>query len=100
MVNLDAALEHHLLQVPVAEGVSEVPAHTEQDDVFFEAVAFEVDHAGNLGGVSWGPSLPKLRLPLLTQQNRTSSPGFGGDSGWPLGSFGVRTSGTSSTKSA
>ena len=65
MVNLDAALAHPVLQVPLAEGVSEVPAYTEQDDVFFEAVSFEVDQAGNLGGVSWAYSLPKLRLPLL-----------------------------------
>ena len=48
MVNLDAALAHHFLQVPVAEQISQIPTHAEQDDIFFEAVSFEVDHEGNL----------------------------------------------------
>ena len=60
MIDRHAALCHHFLQVTVAERISQVPADTSQDDVFFEAVAFEVDHAGSLGGC-WGPrSLPKL----------------------------------------
>ena len=58
MVNLDAALFYYFCQVPVAERISEIPAHTGQDDVFFEAVSFEVDHTGNLGGVRWALSLP------------------------------------------
>jgi hypothetical protein len=49
MVNLNAALAHYFLQVPVAEGVSQIPVHTKQDDVFFEAVYFEVNHEANLG---------------------------------------------------
>jgi hypothetical protein len=28
MVNLNAALEHHFLQVPVAEGIGEAPVDT------------------------------------------------------------------------
>jgi hypothetical protein len=51
MVNFDAALFHHFLQVPVAERISQIPTHTEQDNLFFEAVSFEVDHVGNLIGV-------------------------------------------------
>ena len=43
MVNLDAALAHHFLQDPVAERISQIPMHTEQDDVFFEAVSFELE---------------------------------------------------------
>jgi hypothetical protein len=53
MVNLDTALFHHFLQVPVAQRISQVPADAGQDEVFFEAVSFEVNHAGNLGGVCW-----------------------------------------------
>lgn len=46
MGNIDySALFHHFCQVPVAEGISVIPMRAEQDDVFFEAVSFEVDHA-------------------------------------------------------
>jgi hypothetical protein len=51
MINLDAALFHHFLQVPIAERVSQIPAHAGQNDDFFDAVTFEVDHAGNLSGI-------------------------------------------------
>ena len=53
MVNLDAALAHHFLQVPVAEGISEIPTHTEQDNVFFEAVLLDKALKKRLKSVSW-----------------------------------------------
>ena len=49
MINLDAALADHFLQVSLAEGISQIPTHTKQDNVFFEAVSFKVDHEANLG---------------------------------------------------
>src|SRR5512144_2247719 len=51
MLNLTAALCHHFLQVPVAEWIGQIPADTQQDDVFFEAVAFEVDHREARGAI-------------------------------------------------
>src|SRR5512144_3090540 len=50
MIDLDATLLHHFLQIPVAQRISQIPTSTEQDEVFFEAVAFEVDHADSLTG--------------------------------------------------
>lgn len=64
MVNFDAAFFHHLFQVTVAERVSQIPADAGQDDVFFDAVTFEVDHEGNLSG-----SVERIayrKQPLLT----------------------------------
>jgi hypothetical protein len=74
MVHLHAPLRHHLFQVSVAERVSQVPAHANQDDFFLEAVAFEVDHVSS-GNVT--PRAPSLREPTPrppTQQNRFPSP--------------------------
>jgi hypothetical protein len=34
-----------------AQRVSQIPADAGQNDGFFDAVAFEIDHAGNLSGV-------------------------------------------------
>lgn len=44
MDDVHASLRHHFLQIPVAEQISQIPTHIEQDDMFFEAVSFEVDH--------------------------------------------------------
>src|SRR5512144_556571 len=46
MIHLNATLFHHVLQVPIAERIGQVPANTQQDDIFFEAVAFEINHTG------------------------------------------------------
>jgi hypothetical protein len=48
MVNFDAALRHHFLQIPVAERVSQIPTDTGQNNGFFDAVAFKVDHVVSL----------------------------------------------------
>jgi len=45
MINAEPRLCHHFFQVPVAERISQIPEHTEQDDFFFEVVSF--DQAGN-----------------------------------------------------
>jgi hypothetical protein len=62
MNDLDAALFQHFLQVPITERTGQIPAHTEQDNVFFYAVSSEVDQ-GCLSGKSpmgWlGKSLGK-----------------------------------------
>ena len=42
MVDLHAALFHHLFQIPIAERIGQVPAHTGQDDVLFKSVAFKL----------------------------------------------------------
>src|SRR5215210_4429289 len=49
MIDLDAALFHHFLQVPIAERIGQIPAYAEQNDVFLDAMSFEVDH-GCLSG--------------------------------------------------
>ena len=61
MINIYNELDHHFLQFPIAEGVSKVPAYTKQDNVFLEAVSFEVDHGVDLSGVNWAHRVPKLR---------------------------------------
>jgi hypothetical protein len=70
MVDFDATLYHHLFQIPVAERVSQVPADAGQNDVFFDAVTFEVDHEGNLSG-----SVERIayrKQPLLTNATEPS----------------------------
>ena len=49
MVDLHTTLFHHLFQIPIAERIGQVPAHTGQDDVLFKSVAFEVDDLGFSG---------------------------------------------------
>lgn len=73
MIDVHAAFCHHLLQVAVAERIGQVPANTEQNDFPFEAVTFEVDHAGSCKAIRWARSLPKSGLPLLTQHNPMES---------------------------
>ena len=41
MIDVQAPLEHHLLQVSVAERIPEVPADTEQNDLGLEVAPFE-----------------------------------------------------------
>jgi hypothetical protein len=50
VVDVHAALRHHLLQIPIAQRVSQIPADTGQDDVLFKSVSFEVNHVGLLEG--------------------------------------------------
>jgi hypothetical protein len=48
MINLDPTLAPHLLQVPIAERIGQIPADAGQDEGFFDAVAFAVNHVGLL----------------------------------------------------
>jgi hypothetical protein len=43
MVDLDAPLTHHLLELPVADRIRDIPAHTLQDDILFEVTVLEVN---------------------------------------------------------
>ncbi len=53
MVNCESPLQHHLLQIAVAQGVAQVPTHAQQDDVRLEMTPFERMlgiHGSGLGG--------------------------------------------------
>jgi hypothetical protein len=54
VVDGDAALGHHFLEVPVADAVAAVPADAEQDDLGWKPAAFEHGH--------WEGDAPKTRL--------------------------------------
>ena len=41
MIYTEASLYHHLLQVPVAERVAEIPTETKQDDLGFKMPVLE-----------------------------------------------------------
>ncbi len=47
----------------VATKRSQVPTHTGQDDVFFEAVSFAVNHAGSQRQIYRTHRLPETRFP-------------------------------------
>jgi len=44
MVDLDAALLHHLPELSIADRVGDMPAHAPQDHITFEMAALELDH--------------------------------------------------------
>jgi hypothetical protein len=50
MVNGDASLGHHLLKIPQAEAVSQIPSHTQQDHRAIEMTAFEHHAPPELAG--------------------------------------------------
>ena len=58
-IDRDTTRCHPPFQVPIAQWVHQVPADTGKDDVFFEMMPFEVDHA-DLTALNWKRSLPKL----------------------------------------
>lgn len=41
MVEGETALSHHLFQIPIAEGVAQIPAHTEEDNLSVIMMPFE-----------------------------------------------------------
>jgi hypothetical protein len=47
VVDLHATLAHHFFQIPITQRVSQIPSDTDQDEGFFDAVAFEGDHVGS-----------------------------------------------------
>ena len=46
IIDFNPLLRQHLFQVPITQWVSSVPADTGQDEVFLEAMAFEVNQGG------------------------------------------------------
>src|SRR6185312_633107 len=46
MVDLDAPFFHHLLELPVADRICDVPAYAPEDDVPLKMAAFKIDHRG------------------------------------------------------
>jgi hypothetical protein len=57
VVDRDAALLHYLLDMPIAQRISGVPADADQDHVDREAHTFEVEHV-DLSGI-WHRILPE-----------------------------------------
>jgi hypothetical protein len=50
MIDVDAPLRPHRFPVPLTQRVRKIPTDTGQDDVLFEAMAFEVNHADPQAG--------------------------------------------------
>src|SRR5471030_3251027 len=44
MIDLNAALCHHLFELPIADWIGYIPSNAPQDDVALELAAFEIDH--------------------------------------------------------
>ena len=44
MVNLDAALFHHFLELSIADWIGHIPADAPEDHVTFKMAALELDH--------------------------------------------------------
>jgi hypothetical protein len=44
MVNLDATLLHHFLNVTLVDRIRHIPADAPQNDIPFKVTAFEFDH--------------------------------------------------------
>jgi hypothetical protein len=44
MVNLDAVLLHHFLELAVADRIRHIPADSPQDDDLLEVTVLELDH--------------------------------------------------------
>jgi hypothetical protein len=68
MVDGDAPLGHHLLQVPQAQIVREIPPHAEQDhgSIIMPALEHRVPHYCDQGLSSWNSKTKSLRrIPLI-----------------------------------
>lgn len=50
VVDVHAALRYHLLQIPIAERIGQIPADTGQNEVLFKSMSFEVNHVCLLEG--------------------------------------------------
>ena len=49
MIDLDAALCHHLFELPIADWIGHIPSDAPQDDITLELAAFEIDHGRRTG---------------------------------------------------
>ena len=59
MVDTQAPLAHHFLEVAVTHGIPQVPPNTQEDESWFEVTPFERIVAGHDGGS--GPVVVKDR---------------------------------------
>ena len=53
MIDADTAVGHHLLQIPQAKTVGEIPPHAKQDDGSIEMTAFEHETRSKTEAFSW-----------------------------------------------
>src|ERR1700687_184568 len=49
MIDLNAALCHHLFELPIADWIGHIPSDAPQDDITLELAAFEIDHGRRTG---------------------------------------------------
>src|ERR1700681_2475082 len=49
MIDLNAALCHHLFELPIADWIGHIPSNAPQDDIALELAAFEIDHGRRTG---------------------------------------------------
>jgi hypothetical protein len=49
MIDLNAALCHHLFELPIADWIGHIPSDAPQDDIALELAAFEIDHGCRTG---------------------------------------------------
>jgi hypothetical protein len=52
MIDLNAALCHHLFELPIADWIGHIPSDAPQDDITLELAAFEIDHGRRTGRLS------------------------------------------------
>src|ERR1700682_6460555 len=49
MIDLNAALCHHLFELPIADWIGHIPSNAPQDDIALELADFEIDHRRRTG---------------------------------------------------
>src|ERR1700682_5636656 len=49
MIDLNAALCHHLFELPIADWIGHIPSDAPQDDTTLELAAYEIDHGRRTG---------------------------------------------------
>src|SRR5215218_7314222 len=80
MVDGDAALGHHLLEIPEAQAIRQIPPHAEQDHRAIEVTAFEHDATPELArGIG--------RTELLKGLRRNRRPPSRNRRIWPLRAY-------------
>src|ERR1700687_2994728 len=84
MIDLNAALCHHLFELPIADWIGHIPSDAPQDDITLELAAFEIDHGRRtgrllpvslraLGKVSKFATEPKI-APTRSRENFATEP--------------------------
>src|ERR1051326_2958053 len=67
MVNGQTALRHHLLQIAIRQGVSQIPANAQENDHIFEVPSAEQRRS------FWGHDIPYQISSVRLQQNHAFS---------------------------